>query len=108
MIVIRWPKQIISKRLSEDVLQEAYREDFMYDYFLKGAPVMLTWNINSPQGLSNGTMAILENVLWDSKSNYFLNGYPSDKPGSIITVNEIPKAIIVRIPDPVAIPEWIQ
>ena len=94
--------------MSNDVLQEAYKEDFMYDYFLKGAPVMLTWNINSPQGLSNGTLAILKNILWDPFSQYYLNGYPRGAPGSIVTLDEVPKAVVVQIQNPVANLAWME
>jgi hypothetical protein len=97
--VYRWRYKVVSslEHEPEKWLYKKYPE--LFGYFVKGAPVFLTENINPNKGLANGTAAIMHSMSWTTQVDvtYVLAQAENMKPGTIIDV-DMPNSINIEIP----------
>jgi hypothetical protein len=69
--LVRWRRELAgaSKSMPEEDAEELYQEEVsncsIWDYFVQGAPVMLTENQNPSRGLANSSAAILDSLGWE-------------------------------------------
>ena len=69
--LVRWRRELAgaSTKMPKEDAEELYREEVsncsIWDYFVQGAPVMLTENQQPSRGLANSSAAILDSLGWE-------------------------------------------
>ena len=69
-------------------------------YFVRGAPAVLTENLNPEKGLSNGTIVIMNSLVFDKSDEELyeetMNLLNSAVPGSTVYISQAPSHIIIE------------
>lgn len=103
-ICVVWPLKtqgVQSASLStSDLTQIQMRYPETNGYFVRGAPAVLTENLNPEKGLSNGTVAIMNALVFDQSDKelyeetmFMLN---NAIPGSTVYISQAPSHIIIE------------
>lgn len=106
--VLRWRKTIDLPSFSKDDMEDLFDDHAsLWQYFVVGAPAVLTHNINAPRGLANGTPCTLHSVSFpeangtDTQRIVALEQrYREAAPGEVITVDDdlCPTYVTVELP----------
>ena len=106
--VLRWRKTVDLPSFSVDDMDDLFDDHAsLWQYFVLGAPAVLTHNVNAPCGLANGTACILHSVSFpeangtDTQRIVALEQrYREAAPGEIITVDDelLPQYVNVELP----------
>lgn len=79
--------------------EEADRHPGLWGYYVLNAPVTVTYNINTPKGIANGTEGFMSSITWESQEH--MERQKDDiinaGPGEIVTLKHPPTAILVRL-----------
>lgn len=99
--IIRWRYQIPhASRLEQEHVEALYRLfPELTGYFVQGAPVFMTSNLNPNKGMANGTAATLHSLSWDSVSHVaeMTLKVQNAAPGEIIDLEVLPLSVNVEI-----------
>lgn len=94
--VLRWRKTVDLPGFSVDDMHDLFDDHAsLWQYFVVGAPAVLTHNINAPRGLANGTPCTLHSLAFPDATGSATHElmaleqrYREAGPGEIITVDD--------------------
>ena len=98
--LIRWKLPLVDgEALSAEVLNELYEhEPNIWGYFVEGAPVHITANINSVRKLVNGTPGLLHSLILESEAHEdqakLAEGYRTN---TMVTLAKPPRAVNIIV-----------
>lgn len=103
-VMVRWPLRYVRNdtfhSLTPEELEELRRSNQeLNGYFIRGAPCTLTENVKPEKGLSNGTQAIMNSLVFDEDDPLYaetINAINSARPGSVVDVQISPIYVIVE------------
>ena len=98
--LIRWKLPLVDgEALTAEVLNELYEhEPNIWGYFVEGAPVHITANINSVRKLVNGTPGVLHSLILESEAHEdqdkLAEGYRTN---TMVTLAKPPRAVNIIV-----------